>query len=43
MRDIKVIKNGNEKLVLAKIIDIETDIEYYINLKDINTDIRVAN
>lgn len=38
-----MIKNGNEKLVLAKIIDIETDIEYYINLKDINTDIRVAN
>ncbi|WP_291152260.1 hypothetical protein [Flavobacterium sp. UBA7680] len=43
LRDIKVIKKGNEKLVLAKIIETENDVEYYINLKDIVGDVVSAD
>lgn len=43
LRDIKIINNGKEKLILAKIIEEEYDKEVYINLKDIISDIRVAS
>lgn len=43
LRDIKVIKRENQKLVLAKIIEIENDVEYYINLKDIKADVVSAD
>ena len=43
LRDIKVIKRENQKLVLAKIIEIENDVEYYINLKDIESDVVSAD
>jgi hypothetical protein len=37
-----VVKKGNEKLVLAKIIEEENGNEFYINLKDIVEDIQIA-
>lgn len=43
LRDIKIIKKENEKLVLAKILDRESNIEYYINLKDIEVDVVSAD
>lgn len=43
LRDIKIIKKENEKLVLGKIIDRESDAEYYINLRDIEGDIVSAD
>jgi hypothetical protein len=38
-----VVKKGNEKLVLAKIIEEENGNEFYINLKDIVEDIQIAD
>jgi hypothetical protein len=43
LRDIKVVEKGNEKLVLAKIIEEENGNEFYINLKDITEDIQIAD
>lgn len=43
LRDIKVIKEGKEKLVFAKIKDKESGAVYYINLKEIATDVIAAN
>lgn len=43
LRDIKVIKKGTEKLILAKIIEEEKSQEFYINLKDIVEDIQIAD
>lgn len=43
LRDIKVIKKENEKLVLAKIIERESNAEYYINLKDVEGDVVSAD
>lgn len=42
LKDIKIINNSNEKLILAKIIEEENGNEYYINLKDIISDIRIG-
>lgn|GEM_PF-6916595 len=43
LRDIKIIKKENEKLVLAKILDRESNSEYYINLIDIEVDVVSAD
>lgn len=43
LRDIKVVKKGTEKLILAKIIEEEKSEEFYINLKDIVEDIQIAD
>ncbi|WP_119789512.1 hypothetical protein [Flavobacterium anhuiense] len=43
LRDIKVVKEGSKNTILAKILDRDRDVEYYINLKDIEGNVVPAD